>query len=281
MGSGISAEKRGVKEAMLTYPKIYSKIVTKQSQRFFTYRTNILAGVLTALFMLGARYALWTALFATGNAGGATLAETMTFFIITDTVIVWLASNYGDILGQDIRSGEIAHRLIRPFPYHLQLLAMFHAGSVSATLTRTLPMLVVALIFIGLLPPVSVTAFGFFVLAAVLGALIYSLIDLIISYTAFWLSHYWYLAWFKRALFTLFGGLALPLWFYPEWLREICELLPFQYAIFMPISIYLGRVSADQIAFVLFMQIFWIAVLLLIERALWRLAQRKLVVQGG
>jgi len=66
--------------------KLYKTIINKEMQRFFTYRVNILSGCLTALFMLGARYALWVALFATGNAAQSSLLETMTYFVIYDIV---------------------------------------------------------------------------------------------------------------------------------------------------------------------------------------------------
>jgi ABC-type uncharacterized transport system permease subunit len=266
----------------MTYSvKLYRMIIAKEARRFFTYRANILAGCLTAFFMLGARYALWAALFATGNAGESSLTETMTYFVVTDMIMVWLASSYGDMIGGDIRSGDIAQRLIRPCPYHLQLVASFHAKSLTSTVTRVLPLFIAALVFIGLLPPASAAALSFFLLSAVLGGVIYSLVDLTISYTAFWLTDYWHLNWFKRALFTLFGGIALPLWFYPDWLRAVCGFLPFQFAAFQPVAIYLGRVSAGQIASVIAMQLFWIAVLFSVERAVWRLAQNKLTVQGG
>jgi ABC-2 type transport system permease protein len=256
-------------------------IIAKEAKRFFTYRANIFAGLMTVLFTLGARYALWAALFATGNAQQSSLLETMTYFVIHDLVQVWSASRYGDAIGADIRSGDIAQRLIKPYPYHLQLAASFHATSVTATLTRTMPMLIAALLWIGLLPPVSAAAFLAFLLTAVLGGVIHSLVDLIIGYTAFWLTDYWHLSWFKRALFMLFGGAILPLWFYPEWLRAVCGYLPFQYVVYQPMAVYLGRVPSGQIIPSFAMQLFWIAVLFLLERAVWKLTQRKLTVQGG
>jgi len=267
--------------AITTAAKLYTMIIAKETQRFFTYRGNIFAGCLTGLLMLAARYALWSALFATGNAQDATLTETMTFFVINDILMIWLVSWFGDTIGSDIQSGDIAQRLIRPYPYHLQLLAAHHADAITATITRALPMFIVALIFIGLMPPVSGSALIFFISAFILGGIIYLLIDLIISYTAFWLTDFWYLSWFKNALFMLFGGTMLHLWFYPDWLRAICEVLPFQYSVFMPIAIYLGRIDISNIGFVLGIQLFWIVVLFICERALWRLAQHKLVVQGG
>ena len=266
---------------MISSARIYIMIITKESQRFFTYKGNIFAGAISAVFTLVVRYALWSALFATGNAGDVTLREILTYFVIIDILRVWLEANYGDAIGADIRSGDIVGRLVRPCSYHLQLVATFHARAVCDTITRALPMLIIAVIFIGLMPPVSAVATAVFILSVLLGALIYSLISMIISYMAFWTIASWQLQWYIIGLFMLFGGVALPLWFYPEWLRMLSGVLPFQFALFQPLGIYLGRVPPNQFAFTIGAQLFWIAVLFLLERVIWRRAQYKLVVQGG
>ena len=261
--------------------RLYKMIVLKEAQRFFTYRGNIFAGCLAGILMLAGRYALWSALFATGNAGGATLTETMTFFVINDILMLWLAASYSNNIGADVQSGDIALGLIRPFPYHFRLIANFHSRALTRTISSSLPMLVVAIVFIGLSRPASLMSLGFFIISLILGGVIYALIDFIISYTTFWLVEFWYLSWFKNALFILFGGVMLPLWFYPDWLLAICRILPFQLAIFMPIEIYLGRVPVSDAGYVLAMQVFWVIILFAIERAFWKLAQHKLMVQGG
>jgi ABC-2 type transport system permease protein len=266
---------------MTAYLTLYQMIIVKETQRFFTYRANIYAGLFGALFILAARYALWAALFATGNAGDATLSETMTYFVVNDCLLIWLAASYGDLIGGDIRTGDIAQRLIKPCPYHLQLVATSHANAVTATLTRSVPILIAALFFIGLVPPVSVAALLFFLLTAILGGAIYSLIDLCISYSAFWLTDYWYLSWVRDALFTLFGGIMLPLWFYPGWLFAVCNFLPFKYAVYQPVSVYLGRVPVNEIGKTFAWQIGWVIVLYALERLIWSRAQYKITVQGG
>jgi ABC-2 type transport system permease protein len=161
------------------------------------------------------------------------------------------------------------------------LIAISHAGSLFASITRAIPAFVVALFFIGLMPPVSTAAMVCFFVTAFFGCIIYMLISLIISYTAFWLIDYWYLEWFNWALFGLFGGTKLPMWFYPDWLTAICYFLPFRYAVFQPMAFYLGRVPVNEFGFSICLQLFWITVLFFLERFVWHLSQRKLIVQGG
>lgn len=268
-------------ESALSWMKLYGTIISKESQRFFTYRSNITANLLSAVFALAVRYALWLALFSTGAVQDTSLSETMTYFVVNDLLLVWISTRYANTIGGDIRSGDIATRLTKPFPYHFQLVASSHASALVTTITRALPTLIIALFWVGLMPPASALAMGCFIVTAVFGGVLCSLIDLIISYTAFWLTDYWYISWFSRALFCLFGGTMLPLWFYPAWLHTLCDYLPFRYAVYQPMAFYLGRVPVSDFGASLLMQLLWISVLFALERFVWRLAQHKLTVQGG
>ncbi|MCL2225180.1 MAG: ABC-2 family transporter protein [Defluviitaleaceae bacterium] len=261
--------------------KLYGAIISKSMRQFATYRTNIFAGIVSALFMLGARWALWVALFATGNAGDITLAETMTFFVVGDFVMVWMGTSFGDVIGEDNRSGDIALKITRPCSYHFQLLAERHSVAVIETLTKSVPIFIAAAVLIGILPPIGAGAFGLFVLAVLLGGAVYFLVDLIISYSVFWLTDYWYVRWYQRAILQLFGGTVLPLWFYPDWLRAIADVLPFRFVMFAPMEIYLGRLSGADVYATFVAALFWIFVLFCAERLIWRRVQYKLVVQGG
>lgn len=260
---------------------LYCITIVKGVRQFATYRTNIFAGVTSALFMLGVRYALWMALFATGNAGGSTLIETITYFVVMEILMVWTTSTFSESIGKDIHSGDISLALTRPCSYHFQLLMDLHSKAVVSTFTSSLPIFIAATVLIGISPPVSAVTFGIFILAAIMGGIIYILIDLIISYSAFWLMGYWYIRLYKGALFMLFGGTVLPLWFYPDWLRAVSDVLPFQFSLFIPMEIYLGRTRGDGIVTLLVMQVFWIALLFALERFVWSRAQYKIVVQGG
>jgi len=268
---------------MLNALNLYCMIVIRGIQQFATYRTNIFTGIITALFALGARYALWLALFATGNARDTTLEETMTYFVILGILMVWSAgfSNYSNRIGNDIRSGDIAQGLIRPRSYHFQVIAGMHTGAIIEILTGSIPTLIVAAVFINLLLPASFMAFIAFILSVAFGAVIYILIDLTISYSAFWLIDHWYTSWYRGALFMLFGGTALPLWFYPQWLLTFSNLLPFRLAFFSPMEIYLGRIYGTNMLVILAMQVVWIGLLFAIERFVWSRVQYKIVVQGG
>ena len=245
-------------------------------KRFATYRMNIFAGLTSGLVMLLARIALWAALFTHDTQQTATFQEVITFFIVSDTLLVWIAAYYSNSIGPDVRTGDLTHRLIRPLSYHLQLVTTAHAKALITTLTKTIPVVSVINLFLTIYLPASWMFFLFFILSAVLGGIIYTLIDLIIGYTVFWLTESWYVPWFKRALFVLFGGLAVPVW-----LQNVSRWLPFQYTIFIPLDIYLGRVSMENLWWLIGIQLFWGCLLLAVERFVWKKSQRRLMIQGG
>ena len=184
--------------------KLYGAIALKETRRFFTYRGNIYAGLIGVFFSLGIRYALWAALFSSGNVQSSSLAEVMTFYVINDLFLSLIFKFFGDAIGSDIRSGDIANRLTKPYSYHLHLVAVSYGGSLFALVVSVIPTLVIALCFIGLLPPVSFAAMVCFLVTAILGSIIFMLISFTISYTAFWLIDYWHVGWFFWALFILF-----------------------------------------------------------------------------
>ena len=78
-----------------------------------------------------------------------------------------------------------------------------------------------------------------------------------------------------------FAGALVPLWFFPDGLRAVAELLPFQTQAYLPLSIYIGRLAGGDALRGLGVQVFWIVALFVISNALWRRAIRRVVIQGG
>lgn len=87
----------------------------------------------------------------------------------------------------------------------------------------------------------------FFLLSALLGNMIFLLLNTILGYTAFWLGNVWYIQWFLTAAMYVFGGEMVPFWFLPDKLNIITWFMPFRCVLFIPMEMYLGRLSMNQI----------------------------------
>jgi ABC-2 type transport system permease protein len=85
----------------------------------------------------------------------------------------------------------------------------------------------------------------------------------------------------KYFLLELFSGLLIPISFFPRIFVDIFAVLPFEYISYVPVLIYLGKLSGWGIARALTLQVFWILVLFALGDAMWRWSSRKITIQGG
>ena len=256
-------------------------VIAKSFRTQMTYRVNVIFMVLNGIVLLGVQASVWMALYAQGQYAGSTLAQAITYMVLTNFVLNTLRINPGRRIGQAVYSGDLGADMLRPIN-----LMLLHTGNelgrmLFSLLFGSLPIVVLALAVYGLLPPAGIAALGMFLLTGLLGAVIYVLFDTIVGYSAFWLMNNWYMTWFERALITLFGGTIVPLWFYPKVLTDMAAWLPFKYISYMSLDLYLGRTDAAQGWQVAAVQLLWIAGLWALERLVWSRAQRRITVQGG
>jgi ABC-type uncharacterized transport system permease subunit len=80
---------------------------------------------------------------------------------------------------------------------------------------------------------------------------------------------------------TVLGGVVVPLDFYPDTLRLVCDLLPFRAALYTPAALLAGKLEGASLAFGLAHQVVWLGLLALLARAVEASGVRRLVAQGG
>ena len=73
----------------------------------------------------------------------------------------------------------------------------------------------------------------------------------------------------------------MPLWFFPDWFTGIAGVLPFASSVSTPVSLFVGRIPVSQAGLPLATQMFWCLSLAAATRALWALAHRHVIAQGG
>ena len=132
-----------------------------------------------------------------------------------------------------------------------------------------IPALLVSVSIMGMYPPVSAGMFCFFFLSALLGYGVLWAISFAVQMTAFWLVNIWSLNTIKTVLINVLSGSMIPLWFMPEWMREVLRFTPFS-----PIA-YWGDSDTISCTNILDCPNF------IIGSILWDKGQKKLVVQGG
>jgi ABC-2 type transport system permease protein len=85
----------------------------------------------------------------------------------------------------------------------------------------------------------------------------------------------------KRVIIDLFSGLLLPLSFFPEGIQEVLKFLPFQGISYVPSMIFTSGFSSSETVQAILLQGIWVLILIVPIQALWILAKKMLVIQGG
>ena len=76
-------------------------------------------------------------------------------------------------------------------------------------------------------------------------------------------------------------GNILPLTLFPDRWQRFIQWQPFAQILDAPIRLYTGEYALRGFPQIALMQVFWIVLLVLIGRMLWRHTLRRIVIQGG
>ena len=158
------------------------------------------------------------------------------------------------------------------------------ANRVSKALLRCAPILVVALFlpkpYRLMLPQDPMTLF-LFLLTMILGTLVTVAIGVIIYTSCCFTISAQGIRIFYASACELLSGQIVPLPFMPEAVQRELKVLPFAAMQNVPFRIYSGDLSGRAMAEAIFLQIFWLIVLVGVGWRFAKLAEKKLVVQGG
>ena len=78
-----------------------------------------------------------------------------------------------------------------------------------------------------------------------------------------------------------FSGMTIPIPLMPEWLQNICMLLPFRWTSDLPLRVYSGSIGTAEAATGIAVQLFWILILVSTGMLIMKRVTRLSIVQGG
>jgi ABC-2 type transport system permease protein len=227
--------------------------------------------------VLGVFSALWRAVAESGLPIAATPGTLVWYLAATEWILMSPHVAHVDI-ENEIRRGDVACQLVRPFSY----VAAQMATGVGRLLVRAPVMAVTAwgwaFVFTGFVPApivwLSLLPFG------VAGMLLIHALYVLTGLTAFWLSDVSPLFWIWQKLLFILGGLMLPLALYPEWMQRVAAWTPFPWLLTWPASVVFGTAAIDLRVLAAGLA-GWLAVVGLAAELVFRRAARTLQVNGG
>jgi len=266
---------------------LYTSFVRLAFLKFLAYRLRYYTGVLSYTIFVAGNYYLYSALFASRVAtdsarlGGLTLPEMITYICLSWIGRSFYFNNIDRILSSQIQLGEITVQLIKPF--HVQTVILFEAVGEAGfrLLMFTLPILIVIVPLFGLQAPPEPALYGWTLLSFALAFLVNSQISFLVGCLAFFLKNIMGVIRAKMITMEFLTGVLIPFTFFPEWFQKAVTFLPFQAVSYIPVTIYLGHRTGDDLAAALLLQAAWGVGLLLAGRLVWAYSVKKVTLQGG
>jgi ABC-2 type transport system permease protein len=247
----------------------------------WSYRASTLLSLLVLALQIALYSVVWRAIYAdrSGTVAGVDVDTAVGYVVLGITIAAVLHTSPFWSIESRVRDGMIGIDLLRPVGLLAQNLAL-QAGYVIAALPSVAVGVATGLIIGGLAPPAGLAAAFGFAASLVLAFGVSQLITLLMALSSFWTLEVGGLTMAFFVVRTFLSGAVLPLWFMPDWLQVIAQLLPFQASAFTPLAIYFGR-PPGGIGVALGVQAGWIVVLGGLCLLVWSRAKRRLVVQGG
>ena len=240
------------------------------------YRIAALSGLSTQ-FAWGTMLILAFSAFYRSNpdAFPMTFSQITSYVWIQQAFVVMFFVFMGDSeISSAIREGSIAYEMVRPMNLYNRWLCQIIASRLSRVTLRCIPIILVASFLpypFGLSFPPSIWQFLLFIFSMALSLGVTSAILGLMYISLFYTLN--------QAGITGIGYSFIP--FFPEPLLSVVQVLPFASMQDVPLRIFNGHIYGTDLIQSLALQVFWLAVLLLIGHLLMGRALKRVVVQGG
>lgn len=262
--------------------RIYAEFVRVGFVNTLAYRLRYYTGIVTYFIYVSVYYFIWKAIYAhSASIEGFDFSHMLTYIAVGWIIRSFYFNNIDQDMAYAVTEGKLAMDLIKPVNPQLMYVAQALGESLFRLGMLTVPTALVLLLVYPIRRPASLLHFLGFFAGALLSFFIVAGINFAVGTFAIRLKSILGLLRAKYFLLELFSGLLIPISFFPHVLQDIFSVLPFQYISYIPVLIYLGKISGAGILRALAIQAFWVFALAVLGDALWRWSSRKITIQGG
>ena len=261
--------------------KVYLEFFKKSFLQQFIYRFYALFGIFEEILYTFIIINVWIALLANKSVDTITLNDMINYVIANLLIITLSYSGASTVLAQKVRDGSIALELIKPINIKLYLLSDDIGKNIFRLIFRYIPVFIIFFLTLKFTLPGFTLNSLLFIISLINAVYLIFLIHYSLGLLSFWFKTDYYVKWMLKALFGLFSGRFVPLWFYPKIIYNISLALPFRLTVFEPISIFLNKKNTTEALLIILYQFIWIGVFQILEHIIWKKAQKELTVHGG
>lgn len=245
----------------------------------WAYRSELLGPLLTYGLFVTVFLFIWSAAYqGRAELAGYSRFQVSWYFAFAE-LMVFVAGGFFHGLSEEIKSGQIAYTLGRPYSF----LGFQLARNVGPTLSQILFLVplgyLLCFLAVGPWAPVNLFHLGAVVLSAALSLVLQFFIQTSLSLTAFWVEETIAFFWIYQKLY-LVAGTLLPLEFLPIGAQGILRWTPIPSLVWAPSRIFVHWEASEALG-ILLSQGLWTLLAGVLAVVLFRVGVRRTLVQGG
>jgi viologen exporter family transport system permease protein len=262
--------------------KIFWSFIRQAFQFIAAYRFNFFMEIFMVLLRMYAVYWLWRVLYTQRpGAFGVSLEQMVTYGALGMALEIFVWSRPQMYISRQVKSGAIDTDLMKPLDFHVHMLARSVGETTVGVIALALPALALAYFLLGVNLPPDVPTALLFIASLILGFLVLFHLNFLLGALSVVALDIRHISWAYYSVVRFFGGQMVPLWMFPSFVGAIARVLPFQATYFIPMSLYIGRITGADAVRAIEFQLIWLIALVILSRLCWSWAHRRLVVQGG
>ncbi len=260
---------------------IYGSFFAMMPKVFMAYQVWFWVGLVLNIISMAILVYFWRAIYNdTSTISGLGLNQTLNYILLAFIFMPLTANDLVWEFGSNLREGTIAHHLLRPINFQ----GMNYAQSLGILVTRLLlqlPMVVAAVLLFGLRFPTDLVTWLAFLVSALLGFTVMFFFNWFLACFTFYTTEIWGLGVLIEGMNFFLSGALVPLVMMPEGVRNVVLSIPFAQALAVPVGLLTGITPLSDAPRVWLIQIAWILGMWLLSTLFFRVAVRKITVQGG
>lgn len=249
-----------------------------------SYRVYFFVSILTNVLTILLYYHMWFAVYDSDKEkiiNGSTFSETFSYIVIAMGIYSFLQVWIEWRIQPDVISGNIVVRFLKPVDYQLTLLSEAFGASINNFIAITIPTLILVLI----ISPSGISLglnIIFFFISLFFAYLLNFCIDFTVGLSAFYTESIWGIATMKETIVLFLSGAVIPLYFFPEKMRTVIEMMPFGLIYNVPIQMLQNKYnSVEQMFKTIMIQAVWAIILLCVSRVIYLCIVKKNTANGG
>ncbi len=267
--------------------RTYRPFTRAGMQEMVAYRVNFICFLIGEIMASFIMFFVWKAVFQSSESKtfmGFTMEDMVVYLFISFLTGYLTYSDGAYAVGEEIVDGSIAMRMIKPCSFEMCFLFQELGNRIIS----------VSMIFVPLVAGVEIYRFAvtgafclnpvfflLYILSLMIAYMISFYFNVCYGFMAFFFKNLWGTGLIKETVVNFLSGAIIPLAFLPKGLAAVLNFLPFASLSYTPVMIYMGMYDYGEIAWRMGLQVFWLAVMMLISKLIWRSAVKHLSVQGG